>query len=127
MDNRQSDIRFAFIHSRCRENVFQINSIFFQTFFPSLMTPLKQLKKVDNPSGISLTKTNGSVQEQPFSRITLLQTTYLSTEPIITSIEPKIAIISATLAPFSMCGSICKLFESAALILNLQGVTSLLP
>ena len=45
----------------------------------------------------------------------------------MTSIEPRIAIISAILAPLRIWGNICRLFKSAALILNLHGVTSLFP
>ena len=48
-------------------------------------------------------------------------------DPMITSIEPRMAMMSATFTPVSRWGRICRLLKSAARIFQRQGVTSSLP
>jgi hypothetical protein len=52
-----------------------------------------------------------------------LDTFYLSTDPIITSILPRITTISATFIPRSKCGRIWRLLKSAARIFQRKGKT----
>ena len=66
----------------------------FEALFIGLMAPTQQLLKMHHTSSVRLTETHAAAQHQPIAGV------QRSTEPMITSIEPRIAMMSATFTPF---------------------------
>ena len=62
------------ILSTSRENCSSCQAIAFETFFPGLMTPAKDVLKVHNTGGVGVAEANASLQLQPAR--------YLSGQPI---------------------------------------------
>ena len=124
MHHRERCVRPALLTATARKHRFGFNAVKLQALFPSFMAPAQQLVEMHDPRSIRVSETHGSGEVEPWklrhqaiivptakpgigsakeSRSSLASCSdQRSTDPMITSIEPRIAMMSATLCPLRM-------------------------
>ena len=99
MHHRQGHVGEALLAATAGKHITRIQAEGLEALLPAFMTPTQQLVKVHHTSSIGVAEANRPFQGQPGRDV---QRTQRSTDPMITSMEPRMAMMSATLCPLRM-------------------------